>query len=177
MATLRHPLSLAMNKPTAHRLSIAFVLAIVALACGITGSRGNGDDNYFSAFAGFGPDGWLYSEPVTMSVDTLRDSIARDGILLLSLRHTDGYEYSNLWLELSYINEDTTVVADTLNLILADNYGRWNGHGSGPSLQITDTVSKSFTLRRGMELKLRHIMRLDTLANIERVGIVYITKD
>lgn len=176
-ATLRHPLSLAMNKPSAHRLSIAFVLAIVAVACGITGSRGNGDDNYFSAFAGFGPDGWLYSEPVTMRVDTLRDSIARHGILLLSLRHADGYEYSNLWLELSYTDEDSAVVADTLNIILADTYGRWNGRGTGPSLQITDTVSENFILRRGMELKLRHIMRLDTLTNIERVGLVYIPKD
>ncbi len=166
-----------MSSAAAHRLLLAAIVAVLAAACGITGSRGNGDDNYFSGFATFGDNRWLYSEPVEMRVDTLRDSIAHGGTLLLSLRHTDGYEYSNIWLELSYMPDDSTVVADTLNVMLADVYGRWLGHGSGPSLQLTDTVAKDFMLKRGMPLKLRHIMRLDTLTNIEQVGIVYLPKD
>ena len=167
----------AMSRAAVNRLLFAAVLFLSVASCGITGSRGNGDDNYFSSFATFGDNRWLYSEPVEMRVDTLRDSVAHGGTLVLSLRHTDGYEYSNIWLELSYMPDDSTVVADTLNVMLADTYGRWLGHGSGPSLQLTDTVAKDFMLRRGMPLKLRHIMRLDTLTNIEQVGIVYLPQD
>ncbi len=156
----------------------ATVLAVVAAttACGITGSRGNGDDNYFSAFHTFTSREWNYAEPVTFRVDTLRDSIARGGGLLLSVRHTGGYRYGNLWLELSYPLNDSVMQVDTLNIILADDYGHWLGHGIGPSVQHSDTVARGIDIARGMEIKLRHIMRLDTLANIEQVGIVFLPK-
>lgn len=156
---------------------MAVIVVAMAASCGITGSRGNGDDNYFSAFTAFGDREWLYAEPAVMRVDTLRDSIAYDGTLVLSLRHSDAYEYSNIWLELSYPLNDSVVRRDTFNLLLADDFGRWYGRGSGPSLQITDTLYPKFTLRRGSELTLRHIMRVDTLPNIEQAGIVFYPKD
>ncbi len=159
-----------------HRIALALVAAVLAGACGITGSRGNGDDNYFSAFATFDSQQWEYGRPAVFHVDTLRDSIARGGTLILSLRHTDGYAYSNIWLELAYPDTDSTLRADTFCINLADNYGRWLGHGTGPSRQFTDTLSRDFTLRRGADLRLRHIMRTDTLANIEQAGIVYLPK-
>lgn len=155
------------------RIAAAAMLALSIASCGITGSRGNGDDNYFSSFTTFDGQRWLYSEPAVMRVDTLRDSIARGGTLVLSLRHTAGYEYSNIWLELSYPLTDSTVRRDTFNIPLADDFGRWYGRGSGPSLQLTDTLATGFTLRRGSTLTLRHIMRVDTLSNIEQAGIVF----
>lgn len=156
---------------------ILAALAAFTASCGITGSRGNGDDNYFSAFETFPRQEWLYAEPVKLRVDTLRDSVAHGGTLLLSLRHTDAYEYSNLWLELSYPASDSTTVTDTVNVILADVYGHWRGHGSGPSIQLTDTIATGFTITRGSTLTLRHIMRVDTLANIEQAGLVFLPED
>ena len=143
-------------------------------SCGITGSRGNGDDNYFSAFHTFRSQKWDYARPVEFTVDTLRDSVSHGGSLLLAVRHTSGYEYSNLWLELSYPLNDSVTRRDTVNLILADDFGHWRGHGTGPSLQITDTIARDFTISKGMPLTLRHIMRVDTLPNIEQVGLVYL---
>lgn len=160
-----------------NRIMMIAAVAALAASCGITGSRGNGVDNYFSAFHTFADCKWDYVEPVDLAVDTLRDSVATGGTLLLALRHTDGYEYSNVWLELSYPDSDTTVHADTLNIVLADAYGRWRGHGTGPSLQVTDTIARDFTIRRGEHLRLRHIMRMDTLTNIEQVGIVFLPNE
>ncbi len=160
-----------------HKSLVAAVVAISAASCGITGSRGNGDDNYFSAFTAFPKAEWEYAVPSQFRVDTLRDSISRGGTLILSLRHTAGYEYSNIWLELSYPLTDSTSAADTFNIVLADDFGHWLGRGIGPSVQITDTLSTDFTVRRGETVTLRHIMRMDTLRNIEQVGIVFLPKD
>ena len=160
-----------------HRIVAGAVAGAMIASCGITGLHGNGDDNYYSAFVNFRGQEWLYSAPAVMIVDTLRDSVARSGTLVLSLRHSDAYEYSNIWLELSRPVNDTVVRRDTFNLLLADDFGRWYGRGSGPSLQLTDTLYTDFTLRRGDTLTLRHIMRVDTLANIEQAGIVYYPKE
>lgn len=150
-------------------------VAALAASCGITGSRGNGVDNYFSAFETFGNQEWYYASPAVFRVDTLRDSVAPRGDLILSLRHTSGYGYSNIWLELEHRRvSGTPAVRDTFNIILADRYGRWRGRGTGPSLQITDTLVRDCSIARGDTLVLRHIMRLDTLANIEQAGIVFI---
>lgn len=140
-------------------------------ACGITG-RGNGDDNYFSGFVTFTDQEWPYGRTLDFRVDTLADSVAHGGTLLLSLRHTAGYQYGNIWLELEYPMADTTL-KDTFNIALATSLGHWRGHGSGPSRQFTDTLKTNFTLYRGDTLKLRHIMRCDTLTNIEQIGVVY----
>lgn len=163
-----------MTERLKNRILIIAAVAALSASCGITGSRGNGDDNYFSAFETFPGQVWEYARPAEFRVDTLRDSVARGGTLLLSLRHTNGYEYSNLWLELSYPVNDSIVRADTFNIILADDFGHWRGHGIGPSLQVTDTLSRDFTLRRGMPMTLRHIMRTDSLANIEQAGLVFL---
>lgn len=160
-----------------HRLAVAAAVTMMAVSCGITGSRGNGDDNYFSAFTTFAAAEWDYARPAVFRVDTLRDSVSRGGTLLLSLRYTAAYEYSNIWLELAYTTADSATVADTINLRLADDYGHWLGHGSGPTLQITDTISTDFRICKGETITLRHIMRTDTLMNIEQVGIVFLPKD
>ncbi len=159
------------------KITVIATVAAAAASCGISGSRGNGDDNYFSAFHAFDEQEWSYAKPVTFAVDTLRDSLARRGTLLLSVRHTTGYEYSNLWLEMSYPLNDSVVKADTFNIILADDFGNWRGAGIGPSLQTTDTLATDFTIRRGEAIKLRHIMRVDNLAEIEQVGIVYLPNE
>lgn len=150
---------------------------LLATACGITGSRGNGDDNYFSDFHTFDGQEWAYNRAVEFTVDTLRDSISAGGSLLLSLRHTAAYPYSNIWLELSYPTSDSTTATDTFNIILADDFGHWRGYGNGPSLAITDTLSRNFSIARHSTLRLRHIMRQDTLPDIEQIGLVYLPDD
>ena len=159
-----------------NKICALVAISAAVVSCGFTGFRGNGDDNYYSSFSAFENEEWSYYQPIEFFVDTLRDSIATGGTLLLSLRHTNGYEYSNLWIELSYQSEDT-IKSDTFNIVLADDYGRWRGSGIGPSLQISDTLYRNFTIRKGMKLHLRHIMRPDTLTEIEQIGIVYLPSE
>jgi len=153
-------------------------MAVVALAiasCSIDGHYGNGNDNYFSAFRTLPGAQWRYSEPVIFAVDTLHDSTAVQGDMVLTLRHTHGYEYRNLWIEIMPDLDNTLATPDTLNIILADIAGHWQGRGSGPSLQVSDTI-RGVSLRQGQKVRLRQIMRRDTIDGVEQVGITFLPR-
>lgn len=157
------------------RNKLAAIAAIVLMAagCSVGGYHGNGDDNFFSSFTTFRNAEWDYAEPLTFTVDTLADSVCPSGTLILTVRHTHGYEFSNLWLEVNYDLDDTCARRDTLNLILADLYGKWLGSGPGNTFNINDTLRAGMPLRRHQRIGIRHIMRTDTLENIEQIGISY----
>ena len=166
-----------MKKPNYTSLAATVIATVAVAACSVDGHRGNGDDNYFSAFHTFRDTNWDYADTLHFRVDTIRDSISHSGRFLVSVRHTHGYGYSNLWLELSTPLTDSTRRADTLNLRLADDYGRWLGSGMGTSMMVIDTLPGRYDLRRGSDITLRHIMRTDTLDAIEQVGVVFIPND
>lgn len=113
--------------------------------------------------------GWAY-------VDTLQfDSVPRTWTprsIELSVRHSGAYEYANLWVELRY-KSGGQAVADTFDVRLCDEFGRWYGHGTGASLQLTDTITPRYRMDAASPVKLRHIMRMDTLTDIEQIGIAY----
>ncbi len=155
-------------------MAVALLAIASTMSCSVNGHYGNGDDNFFSAFNSFSNTRWSYEEPLEFVVDTLATESCSSGDLLLTLRHTHGYEYSNIWLELCYDLSDSTVHKDTLNIVLADVYGHWRGSGPGNTFCVTDTVLHNVPLHRHQRIGLRHIMRIDTLQNIEQIGITYL---
>ena len=92
----------------------------------------------------------------------------------LFLRHSKEYPYANIWLELSYNSADS-VVADTFNVVVADEYGKWLGSGAGPLRLLTDTLRLRNMPDADSKFRLRHIMRVEILPEIEQVGIKYLT--
>lgn len=154
------------------RLPLIAAIALAAAAC-VPGVEP--DNNSFSEFAELPDAEWPYARACRFIPATTADSIVR-GTLLLSLRHTASYPYSNLWIELAQGEPDDSVpmLRDTFDIAIADPFGRWLGSGMGASLRRTDTLSRDFTLVRGRRLTVRHIMRTDTLDGIEQVGLVFI---
>lgn len=128
-------------------------------------------ENDYSGFASIDSGGWAYGDTVEL-VPELGDSAAV-GRIAIAVRHTNGYAYRNLWLEVTTPLGDT-VLADTLNVVLADRYGKWYGRGVGVSYMASDTLPGRFCLTRGRAVGLRHIMRADTLHEIEQIGLVFI---
>lgn len=127
--------------------------------------------NEYSYYHSFDSAGWAYGDSLKFSPE-IDDSICT-GVLAVCLRHTNAYPYSNLWLELQYAVDDSTTARDTLQIQLADEFGRWHGKGSGVSLQLADTVRRDFKLLNGKPMQLRHIMRADTLREIEQIGVSF----
>lgn len=91
----------------------------------------------------------------------------------LSLRYTNDYNYRNLWLFISCEAETGEQFADTLNCILADEYGKWLGSGWGASFQQTVSYKKNFRFpRKGKyTLSVQQGMRDDVIPGITEVGI------
>lgn len=157
-----------MNAPRHILASSIAAAAIVAMA----GCSAPGND--CSSYTDINPDGWRYNDTLTfMPVHT--DSICRAD-LILSLRHSADYPYSNVWLEVTVGNDSTAtprtpVRRDTISIDLCDKYGRWYGKGIGMSFQLSDTVATGITHANGMPVYVRHIMRTDSLTGIEQAGI------
>lgn len=139
---------------------------LIMWACG-------GNDVTYCEFRQLSADGWAYGDTIGFSTTNMTDSIA-DGHLVVSLRHNNGYPYSNIWLELTRTGNDGTTVRDTVNCVLADLYGRWKGQGFGASYQFSDTLPNAVRLLRGDSITMRHIMRTDTITDIEHLGIMLV---
>lgn len=143
---------------------------IVALTV-MTGCRMGPND--FSEYHTLGDSDWRYGEILNYDF-TPRDSIVT-GDISLSLRHSNDYIYSNIYLEVT-VADSLQHRCDTLALTLADNFGRWQGRGIGTDFQVSDTVAKGITLRRPIKIAVRHIMRDEVLENIEQVGVSFVEK-
>jgi gliding motility-associated lipoprotein GldH len=154
------------TKTTMNKLACLFAIATTTLttlcACSNLGSE-------HTEWCDIDNPGWRYGQTLTFNADS--DSIAIDR-LVVSIRHTNAYEYANLWLELSYASGDT-IVADTFNVELADAFGKWHGTGTGISFQQNDTIVPRHRVNLGSPLHLRHVMRVDTLQNIDQIGLSY----
>ena len=150
------------------RLSPLIMIAVLTAACSVTPSD-------YSRFTNLPERGWAYGDTVRFTPDTIDPTSPKQ--LSVAVRHNNDYEYSNLWLEVTYMTADSVTCRDTLSMELADVYGHWRGHGSGPSLQVVDTLAHGVALRRGQQVRVRHIMRLDTLPGIEQVGITFLPRE
>ncbi|MDE6145002.1 MAG: gliding motility lipoprotein GldH [Muribaculaceae bacterium] len=132
-------------------------------------------DNDYSAFSTINSEGWEYGHTYVYR-PTIADSLA-NGLLRVAVRHTNDYPFRNLWLEVSYQIEapDSTISfrADTINITLADPYGNWLGRGLGTTFQKADTVRTDFRLIPGAPIRLRHIMRVERVPELEQVGIIF----
>ena len=151
--------------------------AIPALAAMLSLSSCATAPDYYSRFETLRDARWAYGDTLYFVPDATEDSVVSGGTLVLAVRHTRAYPYSNLWLEFRSMRPDSTWRCDTINLRLADDFGRRLGSGIGTDYMVCDTIADgSFTLRRGFPMTVRHIMRADTLGEIEQVGLVFTPK-
>ena len=128
--------------------------------------------NTYSEFRNLSQEGWAYNDTLTF-VPSLKDSI-NEGCLSIALRHNNNYHYSNLWIEVKHLINDSTSTCDTFNIKLADIYGKWYGTGIGANYQIEQNIIENLKIENGNSLVVRHIMRVDTLRDIEQIGLFFI---
>ncbi|MCM1292398.1 MAG: gliding motility lipoprotein GldH [Bacteroides sp.] len=143
---------------------LIIIATTTAILCGCTGRN-----SQCATFVDLPQKGWAYGDTVTVMAANL-DSI-NPRALSVGLRHNNEYLYRNLWLEVTYADTAGLYHRDTLNIELADQYGRWTGQGLGDSFQKEVTLPHVVNINDSTPVKLRHIMRLDTLRGIEQIGI------
>lgn len=152
-------------------LALMVILVTIAL-CACTGGR-------HSDFASLEPaKGWAYTDTLIFTtMDTTRQDLDKyekrphPMTAYVAIRHNDSYPYANLWLEATYTDSKGQPRIDTLNMRLADEFGRWQGKGFGTSYQIEVSLGSRVRADSMSTVRIRHIMRVDTLRGIDRVGI------
>ena len=115
--------------------------------------------------------GWLRNTPLSFTPEY--DDSAATYDIVLAVRHSNSYAFSNLSLTVDLIAEDSTVARYPVSLPLADEFGNWTGGGFGTLYQVTAPVVEGVSPTRAARFLVWQVMAPgDTLAGIEDVGII-----
>ena len=115
--------------------------------------------------------GWYVDSLVRVSLSVIDTAGAYD--LCVGLRYTDDYRYSNLWLFITTVSPDSVQTTDTLNCVLADEYGRWLGAGIGVLMQQEIPFKSSFRFDKSgiWHIIVQQGMRDSSLVGITDIGV------
>ncbi|MDE6396597.1 MAG: gliding motility lipoprotein GldH [Muribaculaceae bacterium] len=158
----------AITSRALHRLSwLTAILTVV----GLVGCSGSTEPT--GKFVDVPSEGWAFGENFIYpgNVDSTMVGVPDSTRIIVAVRHTNDYEYANLWLALTYRSQDSVIV-DTVNMKLSDDFGKWYGHGTGLTVMCYDTITLRTPRSVSGDVRVRHIMRVDTLRGIEQVGVL-----
>lgn len=113
--------------------------------------------------------GWAYGDTVTIMPCGLNPGAGPRDIRLGICFDTD-YKYSDAIIELSF-PIGSHIRRDTVELRLTDRFGIWRGKGLGTVHQIDTVLTYGHEFRDSVPVTLRHVMRVDTLRGINRIGV------
>ncbi len=92
--------------------------------------------------------------------------------LLLEIRNNNLYPYQNLWLFCSEEQPEGTLRRDTIECILADDFGKWKGTGiSIYHISVPIRTKYIFPNKGKYTFIIRQGMRDDRLRGIEQIGV------
>lgn len=128
-------------------------------------------DNDFSGFHNIPAEGWGYYRHLIFT-HVPADSIVTGNVDLV-VRHNNDYPFSNLYVEVTYDQPGRHTVCDTVSVELADIYGNWYGNGPGTSFQRKVRLAEGLTVHDSLHIRLRHVMRIDPVPDIEQIGIIF----
>ncbi len=146
--------------------SLKATLLSIFIGTALTGCVGKGETSLFRTLP---ESGWLYGDTLEFVTDSVPSGA--EASFSIVLVHNDSYPFRNLWIETSYVDRDSGVHVDTVDIQLCDRFGRWLGKGFGDSYQVETTSFPATSVAPASRVTLRHILRVDTLRGIEKVGI------
>lgn len=104
----------------------------------------------------------------TFSIDD--NSIPYD--LSLEIRNNNRYPYQNLWVFFSEEPPIGPLTRDTMECMLADDYGKWYGHGISLFLSTFPVRTNYYFPYPGQyTYSFRQAMRQDKLIGIQEIGL------
>jgi len=124
----------------------------------------------YSKYQTFKEDGWPAKDKAVFDVD-ITDTQTLNNILLM-VRHQDAYPYSNLFLFVTTKYPDGKVLTDTMEVVLANKKGEWQGSGAGDIYDFKIPIKKNvrFPLSGKYEFIFEQGMRVDPLPMIMDFG-------
>ena len=133
-------------------LTTAILLSIGFVSC-------NGDV-LTSQITTLPEEGWKTENKLTYTVDVTDNTPYYN--VFLNVRHADSYPFSNVFVFLSTTNPSGKTTVDTLECVLANKKGEWQGDGAGDiwdnkiplkqNLKFPQTGKYTFVFEQGMRL-------------------------
>lgn len=116
-------------------------------------------------------DGWEYNDKMAFQYAVSDTSVSYDVFILV--RNTMNYSYSNLWLFIETHSPGGYSQRDTLEILLADESGRWLGKGgqSINTLLAPYKMNIHFPERGIYQTTIQHAMRDTVLKHVTDIGL------
>ena len=115
---------------------------------------------------------WFYSNipKFTFHID---DTTSLYNVYVI-LRHTDLYEYNNIWLRIGLKTPSDSFNYQNVNVLLATDAKGWEGTGMDDIYEVRKSISAapfSFKTSGDYSFSIQQIMRENPLKNILNVGL------
>ena len=139
---------------------------ILLIACGPLDKR-----RVYEEMVSIPTEGWPAAKSYTFDIPVTDTSKSYD--LMLHLRNSGRYEYSNIWLFIESTSPKGNTLKDTFEISLADDLGRWKGRGVGDINNMLVPYKENVLLPvKGVyQVKITQAMREKTLKNVLDLGI------
>jgi gliding motility-associated lipoprotein GldH len=130
-----------------------------------------GSRDVYNQYETFTDSNWHY-DSVGRFIADIKDTSLNYNVFV-NIRHTEDYPYQNLWLFVESTGADNHQRSDTLELEMADIYGKWKGAGSGSLFQLAMpfNIKQKFTTPGEYKFEIHHGMRDTVLVGIKNIGI------
>ncbi len=116
-------------------------------------------------------NGWSYRD--TLKYNFSSHNIHQNYNLLISLKYSNTYAYSNLYIFVDVVDPENKKLRDTIECIMAAPSGRWLGNSSGDYLEhrFVYRYNINFPKEGEYQIKFQQAMRDTILKEILAVGI------
>ncbi len=155
---------MTLTKLITHRnkLVFAFSLLFVFTACN--------KNTVFSKYQTFKENEWFVKDKAVFDVD-ITDVESLNTISLM-VRHADSYPYSNLFLFVTTKYPDGKTLSDTMEVVLANEKGEWQGSGAGDIFDFKIPIKKNIRFPKAgkYQFTFEQAMRVDPLPLIMDFG-------
>ncbi|MDF1546467.1 MAG: gliding motility lipoprotein GldH [Bacteroidales bacterium] len=131
------------------------------------------NQNYFYSSETIIPDGVWNDKKAAVFIPDFKDS-TQNYNLILSVTNSDDYRYSNLWFFINTISPDGFLHKDTIEVILAEENGKWKGKKDGDyrTAQFYFKKMVRFPKTGKYTFEIIHGMRDNNLKGIEKIGLL-----
>ncbi|MCE3228541.1 MAG: hypothetical protein K0S32_3092 [Bacteroidetes bacterium] len=127
-------------------------------------------DVVYSKYEKFSNNEWHAKDKATFDVDIV-DTTSLNNISLM-IRHADSYPFSNIILFVTTKYPDGKMLQDTMEIMMANSKGEWQGSGAGDIFDLKIPVKKNvrFPLKGKYQFQFEQGMRSDPLPLIMDFG-------
>lgn len=124
----------------------------------------------YSKYQKFNENEWYAKDKAVFDLE-ITDTVTLNNISLM-VRHADAYPYRNLFVFVTTKYPDGKVLTDTMEVILSDEKGKWQGSGAGDIFDFKVPIKKNvrFPLAGKYQFSFEQGMRVDPLPLIMDFG-------